>query len=253
MKDYKYLEEFEQENLERCKNCISLETCETKGFIVHKVEWGGRIYDVYEKCSKRKKFETEMRYQRALRSSGLPKDYLNKTFDNFNVGKNKSVVEKIKQYLSEERWKEGKGLIITGKTGVGKTHLASAIVHELSKQDVFVLFIFVPDFLDEIRDSYDEEQEQEESKFELAKNARVLILDDLGTERITDWTIEKITQLLNYRYSNSLATIVTTNYVGQKLKERIGERAYSRLMGMCEEILILGEDWRLKRAIKNED
>lgn len=242
------------ENIQmKCEKCKGLEECETYGYIAVEKELDGRIYEVYQKCTKREKYETELRYQKALRTSGIPKEYMNKTFDNYDAGKNKEAVQKIREYIERRLWREGRGLIIVGPVGTGKTHLASAIVHELAKQDIFVLFVFVPDFLDEIRETYDEEYDEEEDKFELAKNARVLVLDDLGTERITEWTKEKITQLINYRYNNILPTIITTNLIGKELIDRIGERAYSRLVGVCEIIPIVGDDWRVRNVSKRKN
>ncbi len=236
-----------------CSKCGGLEECETMGFRVVVRELYSKPYKVWEKCPKREKLETELKYQKALRTSGLSPQYQKKTFENFEVGVNINAVNSIKKYLNEKSWQEGKGLILIGGVGTGKTHLASAIVHELARQDVFALFIFVPDFLDEIRAMYDENYDEEEDKFELVKNARVLVLDDLGTERITDWAREKITQLINHRYNNALATIVTTNLTLDELKNRIGERAYSRLIGMSEVVPVLGEDWRVKNVYKRKN
>lgn len=243
------------ENIQKtkCAKCNGLESCETQGYIKFYKELNGKMYEVYQKCAKREKFETELRYQRTLRSSGLPKEYYDKTFDNYDATNNTDAVNKIKQYLLEKAWQEGKGLILIGPTGTGKTHLVAAILQYLAKHDVYVLFVFVPDFLDELREMYREDYSddvEEEDKFELVKTVRVLILDDLGTERITDWTREKITQLINYRYSNALPIIATTNLSPSELKVRLGERAYSRLIGMSEIIPIVGEDWRLKHVSK---
>jgi DNA replication protein DnaC len=107
----------------------------------------------------------------------------------------------------------------------------------------------VPDFLDEIRASYHEDDEDDydrESPFELAKQSTVLILDDLGTEKITEWAREKLLQLINYRMNNQLATIITTNLSLNDISERLGQRVHSRLKAMCEEIKIIGKDRRVE-------
>jgi len=234
-----------------CAECKGIENCPPSGYFSTRKELDGREYEVWVKCSKRERLETELRYKKALRLSGIPIAYWDKNFANFEEGQNKKAIQKIQEFLRESRWKEGKGLLLVGPVGAGKTHLAAAIVHELSKQDVFVLFVFVADLLDALRETYDAEYEEQENLFDLVREARVLVLDDLGTEKISEWTIEKITQILNYRYNNKLSTIVTTNLVPQELRRRIGERAFSRLMGMCEVIPIVGEDWRLKNAFPN--
>lgn len=236
-----------------CHNCPGIERCQTFGYIIKRIEYEGREYEVWEKCPKKEKRDLEIRYQKALRSSGLPPEYINKTLANFEPEQNSEALSRIKKYITEERWRQGMGLILVGPVGVGKTHLASGIIHELSKRDIFVLFLFVPDFLEELRDTYDEDYEEEEDKFELAREAQVLVLDDLGTERITDWAKEKITQLLNYRYNNILPTIVTTNLTLKEMEERIGERALSRLLGRSEIIPIVGKDRRVKNASKGKN
>ena len=104
-----------------------------------------------------------------------------------------------------------------------------------------------PDFLDEIRSSYyedDEDYYDRESPFDLAKQSTVLVLDDLGTEKITEWAREKLLQLINYRMNYQLATIITSNLSMSDISERLGERIHSRLKAMCEEIKIVGKDRR---------
>jgi DNA replication protein DnaC len=230
-----------------CEDCPGLEKCPTHGYLISNEEIDGKIFQVYAKCPKLKMFETQLRYSRNIRTSGLPKAYMNKTFDNYDAGINIKAIERIKQYLKNKEWRDGYGLFITGPVGCGKTHIASAIVHELAKENIYTLFVFVPDFLDEIRASYHEDEEDgydRENPFELAKQSTVLVLDDLGTEKITEWAREKLLQLINYRMNNKLATIITTNLSMNDISERLGERIQSRLKLMCEEIKIMGKDKR---------
>jgi DNA replication protein DnaC len=240
----------EKEN-PNCEQCQGLENCTTKGYLLVYEEINDKTYHYYTKCPKLKMLEEQLRYSRNIKSSGLPKLYLNKTFENFDVGKNEKAIKRIKEYLQNKEWRKGKGLYITGTVGCGKTHIASAIVHELAKENVYTLFVFVPDFLDEVRSTYDEEQEEEdrEDPLELARNSSVLVLDDLGTEKVTEWAKEKLLQLINYRINNNLATIITTNLTMKELYERLGVRIYSRIKGMCEEITIWGEDRRIKKEV----
>jgi len=250
IRDLKPEDLLEKEENPDCEKCSGLENCSSKGYLVAFEELDGRIYQVYIKCAKLKMEEQKIRYARNIRTSGLPKNYLDKTFDNFDVGMNEKAIKRIKEYLQNKEWRDGKGLYLTGTVGCGKTHLASAIVHELAKQNVYTLFVFVPDFLDELRSMFDDTKQdtERENPFELAKISTVLILDDLGTEKVTEWANEKLLQLINYRYNNNLATIITSNYAMQALKGRLGERIYSRVKGMCEEIVINGEDRRVKKG-----
>jgi DNA replication protein DnaC len=233
-----------------CEHCPGFENCPTHGYIKVIEEVDGKTYIAYAKCSKLRMEEEKKRYERNIRTSGLPKIYLGKTFDNFDVGKNGKAIKRIKEYLQNKEWKYGKGLYLTGTVGCGKTHLAAAIVHELAKQNVYTLFIFVPDFLDEIRSAYGEKEQDEEREdpFELARESTILILDDLGTEKVTEWANEKLLQLINHRAGNNLATIITSNYTIDQIKDRLGERIASRIRGMCEELMINGEDRRSKKG-----
>ncbi len=229
-----------------CEECPGLKECPTRGYVPIEEQYGGKVYILYTKCKKREKYDKELVYKNVLETSGLPPEYLGKTFENFEIGPNQRAVAQIHTYLQEKKYEKGEGLILVGPTGVGKTHLVAAIIHELAKMEEYVVFLYTADFLDEIRETYDDEYTGED-KFEMVRTATILVLDDLGTERMTDWAKEKITQLLNYRYNNLLPTIVTTNLSLDELRERIGERAFSRLLARSEVLPILGVDRRLRR------
>lgn len=104
-------------------------------------------------------------------------------------------------------------LVITGRFGCGKTHLAAAIANQ---QQVLgrtaPMFIVVPDLLDHLRATFSPQSMTSLDRlFEQVKNAPLLVLDDLGTESATPWAREKLFQLLNYRYAARLPTVITTS------------------------------------------
>ena len=72
-----------------------------------------------------------------------------------------------------------------------------------------------------------------------------LILDDMGTEKITDWVNEKLYQIINYRYENFKSTVLTTNLSGDQLADRLGERIPSRIAQMCLSKKMEDKDYRL--------
>lgn len=118
-------------------------------------------------------------------------------------------------------------LVMRGPTGTGKTHLAMAITNACIDAGIVALFAFVPDLLDHLRAAYSPESAvMYDTLFEQMKNAEVLALDDLGSQRSSSWANEKIFQLINYRYNFGWPTIIT-------LKERVwdflDERIRSRL------------------------
>jgi len=103
-------------------------------------------------------------------------------------------------------------LLLLGKYGCGKTHLAAAIANQAVAMGVSTLFLTVPDLLDWLRFSYSENGVNSfEQRFEEIRNVPLLVMDDFGTQNATSWAQEKLFQILNYRYINKLATVITSN------------------------------------------
>jgi DNA replication protein DnaC len=142
----------------------------------------------------------------------------------------------------------GSGLLVHGGVGTGKTHLAVAMLYELvSKYDHSEMqFVPVPDLLDAIRATYNG-KEPDGDILKRAQEVSVLVLDDFGTDRVTDWAREKVYQIINHRYNYELTTIITTNLSPSKLAAHVGDRIASRLMEMCRTVKVEGEDRRAKR------
>jgi DNA replication protein DnaC len=159
---------------------------------------------------------------------------------------------------------EGLGLLLTGGNGVGKTHLAVAIVRELTqRKGARGAFWDFHELIREIKSSYDSETKTTELQvLEPVVEVDVLVLDDLGAWKITDWMNDTLFYILNSRYTARRPTIVTTNYQDADLEtikaagslvrreyllDRIGARLRSRLMEMCVVLPIEGPDWRRVR------
>lgn len=144
------------------------------------------------------------------------------------------------------------GLMLQGQVGSGKTHLAAAIANSLVDANKNVLFLVVPDFLDEIRMSYDNMGEFTEMELmNSAKNAGVLILDDLGAHNFSEWTRNKLFSLINYRINNDLPMVITTNLHLAELQNILGERIISRIISVCKPCLLpVKRDIRLTKLRK---
>ncbi|MBN1876284.1 MAG: ATP-binding protein [Anaerolineae bacterium] len=134
-------------------------------------------------------------------------------------------------------------LLLRGGYGCGKTHLAAAIANASIAQGRMPFFVTVPDLLDHLRASFaPNTTEGYSERFEMVRNAPLLILDDLGTEQGTAWALEKLFQLLNHRYMTRLPTVITTNHDLEELDLRLRSRlADSELV---EIITILAPDFR---------
>ncbi len=147
------------------------------------------------------------------------------------------------------------GLFITGPVGTGKTYLACCIANALLDKDIAVLFVVVPDFLDQIRSTYGT-QNTEQSELEIlgvAKSAPVIILDDLGAHHYTEWGRQKIYSLVNHRLNYNLPIVVTSNISLENLSEYLGERTTSRLFQMCRPCRLKTEvDIRITRRLGHE-
>jgi DNA replication protein DnaC len=153
--------------------------------------------------------------------------------------------------------------LIMGPCGVGKTHLAVSILRALIyTRDVAGVFYDFRDLLKKIQGSYNSISQTSETQIlDPVLNSEVLVLDDLGAERPTEWVRDTFAYILNSRYNRKLATVITTNFDDRRpepssfpdgtkvsteetLEDRIGTRLRSRLYEMCKLISIEGSDYR---------
>lgn len=144
-------------------------------------------------------------------------------------------------------------LLLQGEHGCGKTHLAAAAAN-VACADYDVFFAVVPDLLDHLRASFAfSGSEGYDEVFEDVRNAGLLVLDDLGDHANSDWAVEKLFQIANYRASARLPTIITTDLPNSKLQEiypRIAVRVFDPLFG--QHITILTGLYRLPRRTRGE-
>lgn len=144
------------------------------------------------------------------------------------------------------------GLILMGTCGVGKTHLAVSILKALTERGFSCLFYEFGSLLKQIQDSYNPNTQSSELKI-LSNifDAEILVLDEIGASKPTDWVRDTMAHIINTRYNDKKLTIFTTNYLDEKksekdesLEDRIGVRLRSRLYEMCRTIKIEGHDFR---------
>ena len=159
---------------------------------------------------------------------------------------------KAKEYAESIKNGEKKSLIITGNIGTGKTHLASSIANFLIESEISVVFGTLINLLNEVKDTYTMENKTESFIIEKYSKVPLLIIDDLGKERPSEWTLEKLFTIINNRYENNLPVVITTNYNRERLRERlannvnyeIADSIISRLYEMCKGISLNGKDKR---------
>jgi DNA replication protein DnaC len=145
------------------------------------------------------------------------------------------------------------GLLFLGTCGVGKTHLAvSLLKHVIMEKGDAGLFYDFRDLLREIQASWNSvSQASELQVLRPVLDAKVLVLDELGANKPTEWVRDTIAHIINCRYNDRKLTIFTSNYLDnptrqgeETLRDRIGVRLRSRLYEMCREVEIRGVDFR---------
>lgn len=147
-----------------------------------------------------------------------------------------------------------RGLLLMGTVGVGKTHLAVSILKGLTERGFTCLFYEFGTLLKEIQDSYNPHtQASELSVLAPVLNTEILVLDELGASKPTDWVRDTMAHVINSRYNDKKLTIFTTNYLDARqserdevLEDRIGTRLRSRLYEMCQGLAMHGDDYRRK-------
>ncbi len=170
------------------------------------------------------------------------------------------------KFVEEYDARDGTGLLIIGRIGVGKTHLAVGIMKELILgRGIGCLFYDYRELLKEIQNSYNESVKATElDVLRPVFDADVLVLDELGAVKPTEWVWDTVSLILNTRYNDNRTTIITTNFPDgapalsvsfsparsasreETLGDRIGERMRSRLHEMCRIIQMDGQDFRQK-------
>lgn len=238
--------------------------CEGSGLLIVQREDGTQFA---RECTCR----IERRAARMLGRAHIPRRYEHCTLENYETNFPSSHRSLVAAHLRARKFVEsypletaGTGLLLTGSIGVGKTHLAVGILQSLvAERGATGLFFDYRDLLKQVQNSYNRQVAATELEI-LAPvfDAEVLVLDELGASKPTDWVWDTVAHILNTRYNDRRTTIITTNYANlaplgmeggsrssireETLGDRIGERMRSRLQEMCVVVEMQGEDFRQK-------
>src|SRR5271169_2381493 len=220
------------------------------------------------------------RASRVMERARVPKRYEHCDFESYStdVGATPAQTQSLKNamnltkgFVQNYPMSAEKGLLLTGTYGVGKTHLAVAALKELIARGHAGLFCDYRELLKEIQASYNPASESTEMGIlEPVRTVEILVLDDLGASKPSDWVRDIVGIVLNARYNENKTTIITTNYLdspgtegeaarlpGGKLvapvredalEQRIGSRMRSRLFEMCRTVEVFAPDFRREKT-----
>lgn len=177
--------------------------------------------------------------------SELGERFQNRTFatlDSLIDPKALRACQNFAQNYASIKKNDKNGIVLSGEVGIGKTHLAAAIANELiDKHTVAVCFGSIVDMLDKIRCEI--ALHKDTTKYNM-KKMPVLIIDDLGKEKRSEWTDQIMFEIINHRYEQRLPVIITTNLEPQELLQRYDKSISSRLIEMCKFVQMTGTDRR---------
>lgn len=228
-----------------CKTCTGIEKCymPIKGWQVIYNDDDSRLYGYKHPCFRYRMCNYGL--EREKTKAFTPRQ-TKQTFATFHVSRsNQAIYNKCYDYARNFNKHTMRGLFFMGDCGTGKTHMAMAILYEILKSGIAGVYMNMPDLVDDLISSF--KNEEQSIKYETALTKKLVLIDDLGTERLRDWVREYIYRLINTRYLKNMPLIATTNKNINELEDHIGKAAVDRLIEMCDIITFEGQSWRRRR------
>lgn len=167
---------------------------------------------------------------------------------------NQKVYTLAERYVEkfDEMYQKRQGLLFWGTAGTGKSYTAACIANELLERNILVVMTSFVKILQNIQGN----PEEENIFMNRLNDAQLLIIDDLGTERNTDYALEKVYNIIDSRYRAGKPLILTTNMTVKEMQETTDiryKRIYDRIFEMCFPVKVPGQSWREKEAAKRFD
>lgn len=193
----------------------------------------------------------KMQYIQRLRQTGFPdRELQGWTFEK-DDNSNSKISQVARNYVKnfDEMLKRGKGLLLFGSVGTGKTFIAACIANALIDKGHACMMTNFARLVNTIGGMYEGKQEYIDS----LNDFDLLIIDDLASERDTEYMGEIVQNIIDSRYRAGLPLIITTNLTSEELKRPVEmrkQRIYSRLFEMCVPVEVVGEDRRRKKLVE---
>lgn len=228
-----------------CKTCMGIEKCymPIKGWQVVYNDSDSKLYGYKYPCFRYRQCAYGLEYEKTKKMT--PRQ-ATQTFSSFSVlRESQAIYDKCYDYARNFSKHTRRGLLLMGNYGTGKTHMAMAILHEILKNGIAGVFVSMPDLVNDLIMSF--KTDDQSIKYETALTKKLVIIDDLGAERLRDWVKEYIYRLINTRYLKEMPMILTTNLSIPELEEHIGKAAVDRLIEICDIIPFEGPSWRRRK------
>lgn len=227
-KKMKYTTRLQEASFEinNCSNCSSLLSCKNsvKGFCLTPKVINNSLNFSYQKCSYQEENEKVNKYLNNIYYYEVPTVLKTASFKNIykDDAKRLEIIKKIKAFY--DNYKKGnsvKGIYLNGNFGSGKSYLIGALFNELAKLDYQSAIIYFPEFLRSLKASFNSSIEYQE-RFEYIKKVPLLLIDDIGAEKLTDWARDEILgSILQYRMDFNLPTFFTSNLTINELENHL--------------------------------
>jgi DNA replication protein DnaC len=171
----------------------------------------------------------------------IPERFRSYTLDSSpNIG----LVTKFYDWMTADPLRTGQGVVILGRPGGAKTGTAIGMLRYFHEQGISVMYANTQELIDSVKEGFDRKQEDATNQKAKAERVKVLLLDDLGSEHITEWGVTMVNQLIRKRYDEMRPTIITSNLDSAQFDRQMNERIISRLRECSRFIAIDGQDYR---------
>ncbi|MBQ8472403.1 MAG: primosomal protein DnaI [Bacilli bacterium] len=240
-----------------CKNCKNLLSCKNnmKGYCLTPKVLENSINFSYQKCEYKEKVDKQNEYLKNIYFYEIPAMIKSANFKNiYKDDRNRlEIIKKIKSFYDNYKdKKQVKGIYLNGNFGSGKSYLIAALFNELAKLNYKSAIIYFPEFLRSLKAGFSRDGSEYKELFDNIKTVPLLLIDDIGAEKLTDWARDEILgSILQYRMDFKLPTFFTSNLTITELENHLqinmstsdkikARRIIERIKFLTEEVSLIG-------------
>jgi len=214
------------EQIDICTNCKGLGNCPyaIKGLVEYPIVEDNIIRFVYKKCKYKLKDEKDTEYLKNVTFYKMPEELKKASFKKIykDDANRLEAVKFLKSFYDDYlKLKKVKGIYLHGNFGCGKSYLIAALFNELAKKNIKTTIVYFPELLRSLKSGFGNENEFD-SRFDEIKTSKILLIDDIGAEKVTEWSRDEILgSILQYRMDANLPTFFTSNLSIEELESHL--------------------------------